>query len=280
MTLAICQACGVQFGNDTSLPDFCPLCRDERRHLVSDRSGWTALDRMRQDGFRNIISEIEAELFEIVTEPPFAAGQRAFLVLTEQGNVLWDCVSTLDAATVAVVKALGGIAAIAVSHPHFYGSMVAWSEAFDHVPIWLAAADRKWVVRPDDAIRYYRNEQEILPGIRAIRCGGHFPGSAVLHWAAGAEGKGALLVGDALELLPDRKGVSFMYSRPNRIPLPPARVRAMVELLRPLEFDRIYGGWPEENIGADGRQIFLTSADRYLRKMEGRDDPGWKAAIL
>jgi len=235
---------------------------------------------MRRDGFRNILTEIETDLFEIVTDPPFAVGQRALLACTGQGNVLWDCVSFLDGATIAVVKALGSVAAIAVSHPHFYGSMFAWSEAFGNIPVWVAEADRTWLPGTCDAVRFYRNEQEILPGITAIRCGGHFPGSAVLHCTNGGVGAGALLVGDTLELLPERNRIGFMYSRPDRIPLPPSRVRGMVERLRPLQFARVYGGWQDENIGADGKQVFLTSADRYLKKMEGRGEPGWKAAIL
>ena len=56
--------------------------------------------------------------------PAFGIGQRALLVRTREGNILWDCVSLIDSDTVALIKALGGIYAIAISHPHYYTSMV------------------------------------------------------------------------------------------------------------------------------------------------------------
>ena len=48
----------------------------------------------------------------------------------------------------------------------------------------------------------------------------------MLHWAGGADGRGALLSGDIVQVVPDRRYVSFMYSYPNLIPLPAAAVEA------------------------------------------------------
>ena len=93
----------------------------------------------------------------------FAIGQRALLVRTDGGNLLWDCVATLDAATVTLIKALGGIKAIAISHPHFYTTMVEWARAFD-CPIHLNAADRDWVMRPDPAIQVLATATRIRSG--------------------------------------------------------------------------------------------------------------------
>ena len=53
---------------------------------------------------------------------------------------------------------MGGIKAIAISHPHYYSSMVEWSRAFGGVPIYLHAADRQWVMRPDHAIVFWEGE--------------------------------------------------------------------------------------------------------------------------
>ena len=75
----------------------------------------------------------------------------AFLVMTPAGSVLWDCVSFLDHATTEIVRAFGGIQAIALSHPHFYGAMASWGRTFD-CPVLVHEADRNWVVEPD-AIR-------------------------------------------------------------------------------------------------------------------------------
>jgi hypothetical protein len=50
----------------------------------------------------------------------------------------------------------------------------------------------------------------------------------VLHWAGGAEGRGALLSGDIILVAPDRMHVSFMYSYPNHIPLPASAIERIV----------------------------------------------------
>src|SRR5690606_29461653 len=115
----------------------------------------------------------------IATEPAFAIGQRALLVQTPAGNVLWDCISLIDQATIDAVAALGGIQAIAISHPHFYSAMVEWSRAFD-APIYLHEDNRPFVVRPDPAISFWTDETlALMPGVTLIRCGGHFAGSTV-----------------------------------------------------------------------------------------------------
>ena len=100
---------------------------------------WTTLDALAA-GHLNSFREYEPGVLGIGTQPSFAIGQRALLVRTHGGNVLWDCISLLDAATVTLIKSLGGIQAIAISHPHFYTTMVEWARAFD-APIHVNAAD-------------------------------------------------------------------------------------------------------------------------------------------
>jgi hypothetical protein len=120
--------------------------------------------------------------------------------------------------------------------------MVEWSRAFGGVPIYLHAADRQWVMRPDEAIVFWEGETSALAeGLTLIRCGGHFEGGTVLHWAGGAGGRGALLTGDIIQVVPDRKHVSFMYSYPNYIPLPASAIERIVKAVEPFSFDRIYG---------------------------------------
>jgi hypothetical protein len=98
-----------------------------------------------------------------------------------------------------------------------------------------------------------------------IRCGGHFEGGTVLHWAGGDGGKGALLTGDIIQVVPDRKHVSFMYSYPNYIPLPAPAVERIVEAVEPFEYDRVYGGFWDIVIEREGKAIVKRSAERYLR---------------
>jgi glyoxylase-like metal-dependent hydrolase (beta-lactamase superfamily II) len=154
--------------------------------------------------------------------------------------------------------------AIAISHPHFYSSMVAWSHAFD-APIYLHADNQPWVMRPDAAIRFWDGEsRELLPGVTILRCGGHFPGSSVLHWADGAAGKGALFTADTIYVVRDQRYVTFMYSYPNLIPLNAAAVRRILAAVEPYAFDRIYGGWSGSIVAAEAKEAVRRSAERYI----------------
>ncbi|MCX6050661.1 MAG: MBL fold metallo-hydrolase, partial [Chloroflexi bacterium] len=191
---------------------------------------------------------------------------RALLVQAPTGNVLWDCLSLIDDAAVAAVQALGGLAAIAISHPHYYSSMVEWSHAFGHAPIYLHAADRVHVMRPDPAIVFWEGESQTLgEGLTLVRCGGHFDGGTVLHWAAGADGRGVLLTGDIVNVVSDRRYVSFMYSFPNLIPLNAPAIQQIVTALQPYTYDRIYGAWSDRVVAHDAQAVVARSTARYLR---------------
>src|SRR5262249_31451149 len=208
----------------------------------------------------------EPGLIGLGIDPQFAIGQRALFLRTPAGNVLWDCLSLLDEAVVEALRALGGISAIAISHPHYYSSMVEWSRAFGNAPIYLHAADRQWVMRPDQAIAFWEGEAKVLAeDLTLIRCGGHFDGGTVLHWAGGAGGKGALLTGDIIQVVADRKNVSFMYSYLNYLPLPASAIERIVKAVEPFSFDRIYGAFWDMVIEADGKAVVRRSAERYLK---------------
>jgi len=101
-----------------------------------------------------------------------------------------------------------------------------------------------------------------------IRCGGHFTGGQVVHWPAGADGKGALLTGDIIQVVADRRWVSFMYSYPNLIPLSAAKVTHIVDAVAPYAFDRIYGAWWETIVQEGAKDAVTNSAVRYLRMLE------------
>ncbi len=232
------------------------------------------MEDLTREGHRNDIRAEEEALLGIGIEPSFSIGQRALLVQTARGNVLYDCVSLLDNDTIEKIRAIGGIEYICFSHPHFYDSMVEFSRAFGGVPIVVPEADRQHVMRPDPAITYWDGSPlELVPGVTLIRCGGHFDGSAVLHWADGARGRGALLVGDSITVVPDRRYVSFMTSYPNLIPMSADKVRAIVDSVSPYKFDRIYGGWWERNVMTGGKEAVLASAERYIRHISGLSRP-------
>lgn len=266
----ICATCGVQYAQSGSPPSSCPVCEDERQFVGWDGQRWTTLAELRST-HANVARE-EAGLIGIVTEPAFAIGQRALLVPDPGFPLLWDCLTLIDDATVAAVRAAGGIRAIAISHPHYYSAMVEWARAFD-VPVYLHAADRAWAMRPDPAVVFWEGETLVLSdGITLIRCGGHFPGAAVLHWRRGVEGRGALLAGDVLQVGADRKSVSVMYSYPNYIPLDAGAVRRIGAAVAPYRFERIYGAFRDRNVLQDGDAVVRRSLERYLRAIGGRPD--------
>ncbi|WP_149537958.1 MBL fold metallo-hydrolase [Siccirubricoccus phaeus] len=258
----LCQTCSTQFAESLAPPPACPICEDERQYVPARGQGWTTLEALRR-GHANTWRALEAELLAIRSVPAVGIDQRALLVRTGAGNFLWDCIALLDAATIALVRALGGLAGVGISHPHYYSTMVEWGREFG-VPVWLHAADRQHVMRPDPCLRFWEGEaQPVLPGLTLHRLGGHFAGGAVAHWAAGAGGRGALLSGDVLQVLPDRKHLGFMRSYPCLIPLPPAEVQRMAAYCAGLAFDAIYGAFHEREIVTGAKAALAKSAARY-----------------
>jgi glyoxylase-like metal-dependent hydrolase (beta-lactamase superfamily II) len=256
----LCKACGTQYPPTDEPPRTCPICEDARQYVPFDE-GQVWLD------WEEFLAEHRAELRDehgilgIGCEPQFAIGQRALLVSGAAGTVLWDCIPYLDGELVARVASEGGLAAIAISHPHYYSAMVEWAHAFD-CPVWLHEAERKWVMRHDPHVRFWQGESlDLGGGLTLIRCGGHFEGGQVLHWAQ----RRALLSGDIVQVIPDRRYVGFMYSYPNLIPLPPSKVEAIARALAPYEFDTIYGAWWDRVVPRDGSIVIRRSAERYVR---------------
>src|ERR1700737_100762 len=260
----ICVQCGTQFAETTQPLAGCPICRDERQFVRHGGQEWTTLEQLAVD-HHNRFEEEAPQLLGIGTEPDFAIGQRALLLQSPGGNLLWDCISVLDEKTIAEVNARGGIRAIAISHPHYYSTMVEWAERFD-AQIFLHAQDRQWVMRESSRIAFWKGATVSLwDDLTLINCGGHFEGGTVLHWPAGAGGKGALLTGDSIQVVQDRRHVSFMRSYPNLIPLGPAAISHIVDAIEPYAIDHIYGAWWKANVLSDAKAAVKRSAERYLR---------------
>lgn len=264
----ICRTCGTQFAASEQEPPFCPICCDQRQYIGHEGQTWTTLAQLQAVGFRNEFRAQEAGLIGIGTTPTFAIGERALLLQHPQGNVLWDCMSLIDDMTVAEVKRLGGLSAIAISHPHYYSTMVEWAERFD-ASIYLHEADRQWVMRPSERITFWSGESYPLKeGVTLHRLGGHFAGGTVLHWQQGAQGRGTLLSGDIIQVVTDRRWVSFMYSYPNLIPLSAAEVQRIRDRIEPLQFENLYGAWFDRLVTHDAHQSVLRSAERYIRALQ------------
>ncbi len=257
MPLYLCATCGTQYPESDGPPAACPICEDARQYVPEDGQRWTTLDELRATHTAVIREELPG-LLGIGTEPAFAIGQRALLV----EGVLWDCQVLL---TDEVVERVGRLEAIAISHCHYYSTMVEWAHAFG-CPVYVHADDRRWIMRPDSSIELWEGEQlELKPGLTLLRLGGHFAGGQVLHWAA----ERTLLSGDIVQVIPDRTHVGFMYSYPNLIPLPPETVLAIADRLEPWDFDRIVGAWWGRIVRRDGKAVVRRSAERYAAAIRG-----------
>ena len=264
----ICVQCGNHHPDGAAPPDACVICTDERQWVHPRGQRWTTLEDLASQGHVTEVREVEPGLLGLAVNPGVGIGQRGLLVRSDGGNLLWDPPGFLDEAGVERVRAAGGLAAVTASHPHFYGAMAEWARRLD-AEVLVPEADAHWVTNPTSALRTWRNALEVLPGITLIQCGGHFPGSAVVHWAQGADGAGVLLTGDTIFVTPGGDRITFVWSAPNRLPLPAAAVRRVVDALRPYAFDRIYYGWWEPVLHTGAKQVLQTSAERYIEIMAG-----------
>ena len=263
----ICLTCGVQHSDTDRPPDRCAICDDERQYVGWDGQQWITMAELARD-HAVVLREEEPDLVGIGVEPAIAIGQRALLVRTPHGNVLWDCVSVLDDTARQQIADLGGIATICMSHPHFYAAHIEFADAFD-ARVLIPRADQEWIRRPSPRIELFDDEIEPVPGLTLARIGGHFDGAAVLHWPAGAAGGGVLLTGDTIAVVQDRAWVSFMWSYPNLIPLDEAMVRDIARRVERFDFQRVYGGWWGRIVIRDGALAVRRSVDRYLARLRG-----------
>ncbi len=261
----ICRNCGVAYEESAS-PARCFICSDERHFLGPQGQEWTNLAEMRQS-YQNEFRAIDEGLTGIVTVPPFGMGHRSILVQTPGGNLLWDPISYIDEQTVARISGLGGVAAIAISHPHAQGAMSEWSRAFGNAPIYANHSDQSWLASSSLSMKLWSGTLEVLPQVTLVQCGGHFDGSAVAHCFPDSPRGGALLVGDTMMVVRDRRFVTFMWSYTNQIPLSEAQVNSITHALSRYDFERIFGTTWGNEIFSGAKAAVTKSAERYIRRL-------------
>ncbi|KAI1105792.1 beta-lactamase-like protein [Jackrogersella minutella] len=259
----VCTACGTQFPTvDRQEVKTCFICDDPRQFTPQTGQSFTTLDEIRSSA-KNTWTAFKGDsrFVSIFTEPKVGIGQRAILIKTPLGNVLWDCITLIDDETVAKIKDIGGLKAIVISHPHYYTTHVEWARAFD-CPVYLAAEDRQWTTQ-SSTHQVFVEETELdlqidsaSSGIMVLKLGGHFPGSFVSLY------DGHLFIADTLVTTPSGLGswdtdavgsvrtrpaglnsYSFMWSIPNMIPLPPSELERMWGILKKYDFSSTHGAF-------------------------------------
>src|SRR6201987_2306860 len=165
MPLWTCEQCGAQFPETREPPRACPICEDARQYVNWKGQRW--LTREDLAATHRLVWRDDLGVAGIGVEPSFAIGQRALLLQERDGCVMWDCVPVATPEAVDHVRSLGGLKAIAVSHPHYYGAVADWSEAFGGVPIYLHGDDAQWVTRPHPAIVTWSGESHRISDDRS-----------------------------------------------------------------------------------------------------------------
>jgi glyoxylase-like metal-dependent hydrolase (beta-lactamase superfamily II) len=260
----ICTTCGVQYEASTDVPASCLICNDDRQYINAGGQSWTTLPAVNRQ-HRNVFELVAQGVYAIYSTPAFAIGQRAHLLLSPGGNILWDCVTNLDTTTVSLIKTLGSLRAIAISHPHYYSTIVEWSKAFGGVPVYISKADEQWLTRRHASIHLWEGDRlPLWDDLLLVRCGGHFPGAAVLHQP---QGQGRLFVGDTIQVTPGNNLVSFMYSYPNMIPLPKKEIMAINASVSDLAYDAMFGAFGKY-IYSGAKEAMRISVERYLQIYE------------
>lgn len=261
-----CRTCGVEH-DAGDLPAVCPICVDERQYLAEDgRQHW--VDPTEFEGRIDVI-EREPGLISLVVEDAPGIGQHTMIVVTDAGNAMVEPPAAITEGAVAAVRALGPLRAIIASHPHMYGLQSMWARELD-AEVFISSADRQWLGAQPDRVRFWDGQTDLLPGVVASQPGGHFPGSAVVHWG-GADGRGVLLSGDTALVNPDGATLSFMRSFPNHIPLSAAVVERIAGHLERYAFDRMYDNFGH-SIRAQAQAAVRASAARHAGWARGDFD--------
>ncbi len=246
-------------------PVGCPICMDTRNALPED--GWDFKDeRWAEATFETDWAEVAPGLWGFTARPKFGLGATGWLMVrpaSAGGNVMFESCPWYSAPALAQIRALGGIAVLAASHPHGYGALWQLQREFDPV-LTVHRADIPYtkafrVTWPADDVH------EIAPGLTLHHIGGHYEGHAVLHDAEARR----LFVGDALkiELAADGRPVAISCHKAYHyeIPLSHAELARYVEVFRALPFDTALT--PFEHAPGVTRELAL---ELFLSQMRAR----------
>lgn len=259
-SLRMCTECGTQYPDNYS-DNVCIICADERQSVPQSGQTWTTHEKLLEKHSVKI-KKINDQLYEFTVNPRFSIGQRALFVISEQGNIMWDCIPLLDEGVIEFIKSKGGLKAIAISHPHYYSIMKMWAETFD-CKILIHGGDKQWVVNGGNSVEYWSGrELDLWDTLKLHNIGGHFDGSSIIEIPWMSE-KGTLLIGDTMYLSPSLKHFAIMRSYPNRIPLPISEIKRIETRFENISFDTIYGFYSYQNVEKNAKEVLRNSIARY-----------------
>lgn len=263
-----CKSCGVQHAANTQ-PETCQICARDDLYIHDRKQQWLSpSDHYNQH--QAIWQHMETGLTRLSITPKIAIGQDAYLVQTQNGNYLWDCVPLINQQIIDDIKTRGGLKAIAISHPHFYANMADWSAAFGDIPIYIHKNDQQWVPQPSDNIIFWQGDiLQLEDDLTLIKCGGHYAGSTALHWAGTADNKALLLGSDTIAPWGAKNAVhaTFMRNFNLSIPLPAHKVAHIGKTIAPFKFDRLYGSF-KMNIMQNADIFVQQSVHAYVKALE------------
>ncbi|HEX8021470.1 hypothetical protein [Mucilaginibacter sp.] len=256
----ICSTCGTQLLAKPDIPAFCPICTDDRQYVPESGQQWTFPAELEYSTIK--ITQLNEHLYALKIVPDFAIAQRALLLISPGGNVLWDCIPYLDKSTIDFIRAKGGLKAIAFSHPHYYSNMDDWANEFD-CPIYIHQNDAEWMPFKTPHIRLWNGDRmNLWDGINIVHIGGHFAGSCVLH-VAGLTPQGTMLCGDTFNIARSKRHMAIMYSYPNIILVTKTAFAKAYQKASQLNFDTVYGAFENQDIEGNAMEIFGASMQRY-----------------
>lgn len=257
----ICSTCGTYYPAEQA-PKLCVICSDERQYIPETGQSYTKTkDLHRKHSIK--LNKLHERLYEIEINPTFAIGQRALLVLSDEGNVLWDCIPMLDELTIEFIRSKGGLKAIAFSHPHYYSNMNDWAHVFD-CPVFIHNNDAEHIMVKGPHIHLWQGDElPLWDGMKILLIGGHFEGSSILHVPFLSK-EGTIICGDTLFLSPSKKHFSVFRSFPNRIPLTQPEMGRVKQRFESISFDSFYGYIKTQNLHENVKAVFAESMKKNL----------------
>ena len=111
---------------------------------------------------------------------------------------------------------------------------------------------------------------KLWDGVTLVRCGGHFPGGTVLHWAGGAA-QAAAWSAPAISSPSPPTASGCPSCAAIRISFRCRRARSSIsaQALKPFSFDAIYGHYFDRVIATDAKPVLEKSVARYVAAVKG-----------